>query len=113
MAAIGLSLRDRFALVGRALAGSLPVDQNSVGGRLLAGVIQPGGQPPPKGTKDYLQAYSEMPWLRAVASRVSYDIAAVQWKLYVERQGGIAVRNRVIQRAAEPQRKVLLKSARD
>lgn len=113
MSSIRLGFRDRLALVGRAVAGTFPTDTNTVGGRLLAGVIQPGGQPPARGIKDYLEAYSSMPWLRAVASRVSYDIAAIQWRLMVGKQDGKAVRNRMIQRAMAPQRAILLRHAKD
>lgn len=108
MASIPLTLRDRFSLVGRAIAGQLSLEPSSVGGRLLGGVIQPGGQPPTRGTREYLSAYSHMPWLRAVASRVSYDIAATEWEVLVERRAGRAVRNRQLQRMKAPQRDVLI-----
>lgn len=110
---IGLSLRDRFALVGRAIAGSFPTDVNSIGGKLLTGVIQPGGTPPTRGVADYLKAYSEMPWLRAVASRVSYDVAAVTWKLCVEKKNGKATQNRIYQRASSIARHRMLKKAEE
>lgn len=108
MATLPLTWRDRAALVGRAVSGSLALDPESVGGRLLHGVLQGGGTPPPKGTNDFLRAYSHMPWLRAVASRVSYDVAATQWHLLVERRQGRVRMNRLVQRAGPAQRRVLL-----
>jgi hypothetical protein len=110
MAIIPLSIRDRFALVGRAVSGSLTLDPQSVGGRLLGGVIQPGGQPPQRGTREFLESYKSMPWLRAVASRISYDVAATEWQVLVERKQGRAVRNRMLQRAKAPQRDILIKA---
>ena len=110
---IALGLRDRFALVGRALTGAIDLEPGSVGGRLLGGVIQSGGTPPTRGTREYLQAYSQMPWLRAVAARVSYDVAAVDWQLLTERRAGRAVRNRALQRAQAPQRAILRKQLED
>lgn len=111
MSEVTLSWRDRLSLVGRAFAGSISLDPSSVGGRLLSGVVSPGGAPPARGTREYLGAYSTMPWLRAVASRVSFDIAATDWKLLVERKpGGIARRNRMLQKANGIRRKTLIKA---
>ena len=39
---------------------------------MLSGIFQGGiGNPPVRGTRDYLRAYSQQPCLRAVTSRVS------------------------------------------
>lgn len=99
VANVALTLRDRFALAGRAIAGSLPLGAGSVGERLLAGVIPAGGAPPERGTKEILASYSTMPWLRAVASRISYDVAATEWQLLVPMRQGRAVRDRALQKA--------------
>lgn len=85
--AIDLTFKDRAALVWRAIAGTLPMDTNTVGGRLLAGVVQSGGQPPPRGVAEHLNAYNHMPWLRAVISRVSFDVASTPWQLFVKQKG--------------------------
>ena len=46
-----------------------------------------------------------MPWLRAVLSRISYDVAAAQWLLFVPVNGqGEPTRNRILQRARTPER---------
>lgn len=86
--AIALSIRDRAALVLRAVSGRLPTDPGTVGGKLLAGVVQAGGVPPTRGINEHLAAYSTMPWLRAVVSRISYDVASTPWQLYVKRKDG-------------------------
>lgn len=87
--ALALSLRDRVALVTRAfLPGAMPTDPKTVGGRLLAGVIQAGGQPPTRGTREQLLGFSQMPWLHAVVSRISADVASTEWLLYVKRRQG-------------------------
>lgn len=117
-----LTFRDRAALVYRGIAGSMPTDMTAIGGRLLAGVIPAGGVPPSRGTKDFLAAYSTMPWLRAVVARISFDCASVDWVLYVKRKSKgkyidpfqKAVRDphvRRIQRGAELTRKQLVKAA--
>lgn len=114
MSAIALSFKDRLALVGRALAGTLDVKPDSVGGRLLGGILRPGGEPPARNAGSALTAYGNMPWFRAALSRVSYDVAATEWQVYVQRgAGGRAVRNRMIQRAGIPHRRALLKALQD
>ena len=106
-----LSWRDRFTLGVRALRGrDLSIDPGTVGGRLLAGVTAPMGNPPVRSVGDYLQAYSTMPWLRAVASRIGYDVGAVQWELLVARKKGQrATQNRRIQRAFGAERSALIR----
>jgi HK97 family phage portal protein len=44
---------------------------------------------PKRGTVDFLRAYSESPWLRAVSNRVASGVSSVEWKLYrpVEESG--------------------------
>lgn len=44
--------------------------------------------PPMRGTGELLQAYSEMPWLRAVVSKVGQAVGTTTWKLYVSRPDG-------------------------
>lgn len=102
-----------MSLVGRAIAGTFPTDPNSIGGKLLGGVIPAGGLPPPRSIKDFLESYSSMPWLRAVASRISYDVAAVEWRLLVHRKQGKAVRNTRIQRSIGDARAKLIAQTQD
>lgn len=105
------SLRQRVSMAFRALSTpAFPSDPQSFSGRILGGIIPAGGQSVPKGTADYLRAYSHMPWLRAVVGRVSYDVAATEWRLYVAvDKGGRKVRNAMVQRASAPQRDILLR----
>ena len=110
MANVALSLKDRFALVGRALLGTVDVAPDSVGGKLLAGILKPGGEPPERSVADFLVGYAKMPFYRAALSRVSYDVAATEWQVLVQRgANGKAVRNRMVQRASEVHRKALIK----
>lgn len=50
---------------------------------LLSGVFPAGNGPmPERGTKEILEGYSSMPWLRAVEARISQAVASTQWTLY-------------------------------
>jgi 2'-5' RNA ligase len=53
----------------------------------LLGGIFPGavGLPPARGTRDFLRAYSTMPWLRAVTHKISHEVAIAEWKVFVAR----------------------------
>lgn len=55
-------------------------------GGLLAGVLQ-SGQAPRRGTKELLQAYKRLPYLRSAVSKIANDVASVPFRLYVG-QGG-------------------------
>ena len=73
---------------------------------LLRGVLPGGvGMPPQRGTVDFLRAYSQMPWLRAVTSRVGTATASAEWQLFVVRKKGERAR-----RATRIQRAMSLKS---
>jgi hypothetical protein len=62
---------------------------------LLGGVISPGGTPPDRGTVGYLEGYSTMPWLRAIAAKISFAVANTEWTV------SVAVRNPKSARAGE------------
>lgn len=82
---------------------------------MLAG-IYPGqqGLPPPRGTREYLQAYSKMPWLRAVTSRIASRVAATDWQLFVNAKAGEKARlNRIVQRAHGAERRKMLKQMQE
>jgi len=55
------------------------------------------GDAPQRGTKNLLNAYSEMPWLRACSSKIATSIASTHWGLYVHKKEGRAVRTRAMQ----------------
>lgn len=83
---------------------------------LLQGVLPGGmGTPPTRGTAEYLRAYSQMPWLRAVACRIATGVASADWQLYVVRKQGKRAsfdgRVKAIQRAPAQLRRHLLKQA--
>jgi hypothetical protein len=62
---------------------------------LLGGVISPGGTPPDRGTVGYLEGYSTMPWLRAIAAKISFAVANTEWTV------SVAVRNPKSARAGD------------
>jgi len=78
---------------------------------MLTGIF-PGsvGQPPKRGTRELLNAYNDMPWLRAVVNKVSRSVASTSWQLYVIRRGGKAIKTAKLQRADYNSRQRLLVS---
>lgn len=112
-----LSLKARVVAAARALAGRPDTNANlprdGVGGQLLGGILRPGGEPAARAVSTFLGAYGQSPWFRAALSRVSYDVAATEWQVYVQRPRGKAVRNRAIQRASLPNRRAQLKALQD
>ncbi len=80
---------DRVRVAAKAAVGIFSENSMKQAWGMLAGIIPGGvGYPPQRGTVDYLRAYSQMPWLRAVASRVSTATARAEWQLYVVRSKG-------------------------
>lgn len=108
---LGLATRARFAL--KAAVGIFSENSARAAWGLLGGVMPGGmGVPPVRGTADYLRAYSQMPWLRAVASRVSTATAGAEWQLFVRKKGNErARRDRLLQRATKAERVRLIKEA--
>lgn len=51
---------------------------------MLSRVTQQG-EPPRRGTRELMQAYRKMPWLRGAVNKVSRSVASTQWKLYAVR----------------------------
>lgn len=50
-------------------------------------IVSPFHRTPPRtGTRDLLEAYSNMPWLRAVAGKIATAVSVTQWRLYVIRE---------------------------
>lgn len=116
------TLTERLRIAGKAAVGIFSEQSMQVAFGLLRGVLPGGmGTPPTRGTPEYLRAYSEMPWLRAVASRISTAVATSDWQLFVARKGGKKADGsplhkarldgtvKRIQRSARPQRVRLLK----
>lgn len=103
----------RLQIAARALVGVFSDDAASAAYGMLAGIAGAGrGEPPPRGTAEYLKAYSTMPWLRAVTSKVSRSVAATTWSLQTVKRSGRPVRMRAIQRADAGTRRKLLAEVR-
>ena len=51
--------------------------KQSAGG--ISSLVESRSEAPKKHTTDYLQAYSESPWLRAVTHRIASGVSAVKW----------------------------------
>jgi len=107
---------DRLALAAKAVVGLFNDRSSEAAFRLFPGV-SPGavGFAPTRGVRQTLEAYSKMPWLRGVASRVGDGFASVDWELY--RTGAPSPNPRTardvqIQRAGITQRKALLKQTK-
>lgn len=67
---------------------------------MLVGIYPGGyGAPPTRGTREILDAYNTMPWLRAVVNKVSCSVATTGWHLYVVSENGKAVKAANIQNA--------------
>jgi len=82
-----MGLRESIArgilnLAGDKMAGTLV--------QVLGGVKN---KPARRGTKGMLEAYSTMPWLRAVVNKVSRGTASAEWKVYAVKRNGKAVRD--------------------
>jgi len=112
---ISLTLRQRLSMALKAISSqTFPTDPASFAGKFLGGIIPAGGESVPRGTADYLEAYSKMPWLRAVAARVGYDVGATEWRMFVgKNEEGKRIRNYHLQRAYAPNRDKLIAEAKD
>lgn len=112
----GIGFATRLRAAGRAVVGIFSDHSLQQAYGLLQGVLPGGmGTPPTRGTAEYLRAYSTMPWLRAVASRIATGVSAADWQLYVLRKQGKRAsfdgRVKAIQRAPAQLRRRMLKQA--
>ena len=73
--------------------------------------LYPGGSgpPPARGTKELLEAYNNMPWLRAVVNKVSRSVASTGWHLYTASENGKTVKAANIQYASFEARQKYIK----
>jgi hypothetical protein len=80
-----LSLKDRVGVAAKAVKGIFSDESLQQTHGLLGGIF-PGasGDPPQRGDANVLDAYNNMPWLRAVAQRVATAVASSStgWRLY-------------------------------
>lgn len=102
-------LRDQLQAVKNRLEGAgrflLPkqfggMTNAEAGQSLLQGVLSPGSTPPPRTAADYLEAYSRLPWLRAIVGKISFSIASVEWTLSAQTRGGRAIRSNLARSCA-------------
>ena len=56
-----------------------PAAQSAEG--LLAGVLT-GAIAPRRGTRELIQAYKRVPWLRAIVGRIATDVAGTEWRVF-------------------------------
>ena len=83
--------------------------QEEVHGLFVGLYPSTSGEPPRRGTKELLEAYNTMPWLRAVVNKVSRSVASTGWHLYVASNNGKAFKAANIQYASFEARKQYLK----
>lgn len=105
---------NRLRIAGKAAVGIFSEQSMRQAYGMLSGVMPGGaGTPPTRGTAEYLRAYSQMPWLRAVTSRIATACAGADWQLYVVQGKGEpkARHAKAIQRAERKQRVRMLKDA--
>jgi hypothetical protein len=107
-----LTFRQRLAVATKSLVGLFSDRATEEAYGMLAQILPGGrGEPPKKGTAEFLRAYSESPWYRAVIEKIARGEAAVTWRLYGRRgPRGKAVKDVVWQRGQRSVRDARLKS---
>jgi HK97 family phage portal protein len=113
-----LSLGNRISVAAKALIGIFSDESFQQAHGMLGGIFSgsSGGDPPYRGAASILEAYSTMPWLRAVAQRVATAVSSssTQWRLYAPASGNRRD-VRLIQRAAnhETRQQLIRKANKD
>lgn len=77
-----MNVLERFS---RALGVLVAPESSNQSPASLMGSGASRGDPPKRGTAELLQAYSTMPWLRAVTSKVGFAVGMTRWKLFAVR----------------------------
>lgn len=105
------SLLQRASFAAKALTGIFSDQRFTRAIELLAG-FTPKSTPPKRGTREFLLAYGEMPWLFAIANRVATSVSAIQWKAMAHQKTvngrKTFVKNRILQYAPMKQRAQLV-----
>jgi len=96
-------------LARRAVTGLISPTASTDAYGLLSGLYPAAGPLPQRGTKELLDGYSTMPWLRAVSHKVASAVASTKWELYAPAR---SKRARTFQRAVGPSRLALFKGAK-
>lgn len=82
---------------------------------MLSQIMSGRGEPPKRGTADFLRLYNENPNIRGVTHKIGYSTASVEWRISVQRsrRSGTAVRAKQIQRCRNSrERKRMLRELR-
>lgn len=93
---MNLRIRDRLRL---ALQMFRAKSLEEIGARMGPLLFPERRQPPRRGSQQILEAYREMPWLRALADRVATAVASTPWHLYAAPRGRTAAVRRNLQDA--------------
>jgi hypothetical protein len=110
------TFRSRLSVAAQAVKGIFSDESLQQTHGLLGGIF-PGssGDPPARGDLNVLNAYNEMPWLRAVSQRVATAVAssATDWRLFaptsrqrrdvrkMQRCGDKTIRSRLVKEAGD------------
>lgn len=63
---------------------SRPAMPTSAIGQAFLSPLSSGGAPPRLGTRELLEAYSQMPWLRAIVNKIGKAVGTTTWELFVD-----------------------------
>ena len=74
-----MGLRSWFKSLGQPATGA---------GRAMQDALFRGraGEPPARGTREFLQVYETSPWVRAVAGKTATEVGCTEWTLEVKGQ---------------------------
>lgn len=108
-----MKFTERVGAAWQALTGKSAGSSSSDAPENMMAKMLPQRQPPRRGTRELLNAYGEMPWLRTAVSRVSYKVAAIPWMLYAVRpaKGERAIKYVKAQHGDPQSRRLALKQA--
>lgn len=102
----------RASLAVKAAVGVFSGTSQQESGGITGIIRQSGVTAPRRGTQQFLEAYSTMPWLRAVTSLIAWSVASTEWQLFARTRDGRARRDittRSLQKASRPERTTLLR----
>lgn len=109
-----MRLGSRVAAAAKAAIGIFSENSLKEAAGMLTGIMPGGmGAAPRRGVQEYLRAYREMPWLRAVAERIATSVSATEWQLFVLKKSGQRARKDARLQTAPMyvRRKMLVKAA--
>jgi len=109
------TLRQRAGVALKAVAGLFSESSSRQAYGMLAGIYPAGvGEAPTRGARERVAAFADVPWLHAIADKVAYQFASVQWTLGYQKKVGDerATRAKAVQRMWGAQRAAALKAMR-